>query len=52
MFAQGRYILNRPFGLLRVSSAEQTISSPQWGAMRFGALAPTSSRNSRYTLPD
>lgn len=52
MFNQERYVLTRPIGLLQVSFAEQTISSPHWGAMRFGPLGPTPLRDSRYTLPD
>ena len=41
MFNAARYFRIRPLRTAASFNAEQTISSPTWGAMRFGALAPT-----------
>ena len=50
MFASARDFRNRPLGAAACRHAEQTISSPSWGAVRFPPLGGTPFRDSRYAL--
>jgi len=49
MFGKNRDVLAR-LSAAACLHADQTISSPAWGAMRFGPLGPTSRSSSRYTF--
>jgi hypothetical protein len=54
MFALGRYPQDRSFELLHVTMQSRPYHHPciMRGALRFGPLGPTPSRDGRCTLPD
>ena len=51
VFASGREALTARFRTATGRPADEIISSPHWGARRFGALAPTPLRDDRCTFP-